>query len=337
MTRIAALVALLSLGLIASAPAQAQPVTLRFSSFEPPVAFITKEVLTPWAERVAKDSNGTLKIEMYPGGTLGRDPAGQIKLVQDGVADIAWIVPSYTPGRFDDTQVVELPFLVRNPLEGSVAAWRMVERGVWSGFDEIRPLGVFTTPPNQVHGTFPIKGPGDIQGKKFRAAGPTQLAMLKSMGAVPVGGITGANLAESLSRGLVEGTLNEWNALSSFRALEIVRHHAAVPMGSVVLMVAMNKARYDGLPAEAKAAIDRHSGEAFSRVFGEALTARSQVVMGETAKNAKHTLVNLSGDDLKRWEEAARPSIEAWANETPRRAKLLEAYTAELTKLRASN
>jgi TRAP-type C4-dicarboxylate transport system substrate-binding protein len=39
---------------------------------------------------VTKASNGTLKIEVFAGGTLGRNPLQQLKLVQDGVANMAW-------------------------------------------------------------------------------------------------------------------------------------------------------------------------------------------------------------------------------------------------------
>ena len=47
-------------------------------------------------------------------------------LVQDGVADLTWTVPGYTPGRFDDTQVAELPFLVTDATSGSLAQKTLV-------------------------------------------------------------------------------------------------------------------------------------------------------------------------------------------------------------------
>ena len=91
--------------------AEAQQIKLKFSSFEPPTAALTARVMTPWAAEVSKASGGNLQIDMYPGGILGRNPLTQLKLVQDGVADIAWIVLAYTPGRFDDADVVGRRYL----------------------------------------------------------------------------------------------------------------------------------------------------------------------------------------------------------------------------------
>lgn len=303
----------------AATVAEAQPVTLRFSSFEPPVAFITKEILTPWAERVGADSQGTLKVEMFPGGTLGRDPAGQLKLVIDGIADIAWIVPGYTPGRFDVSTVVELPFLVSSSFAGSVASWRMIETGVWKGggFDEVKVLGAFTNSPVIVNTTFPAKTISDIKGKKFRAAGPVSLNLVKTLGGVPVGGITGPQIAETMSRGLVDGSLNEWNALQTFRLLEVAKNHIVVPMGATSLMVVMNKAKYDGLPAAAKAALDKHAGAAFSKAFGKKFDANNDAVFAKARGEGKRTVLIPAPAEVAAWRAAVAPVTADWIKSRP--------------------
>ncbi len=119
----------LACGLCFGASAAAQQVKLRFGSFEPPTAPITARVLTPWAKEVSAASGGTLEIEMFAGGTLGRAPAQQIKLLQDGVADVVWTAPAFTPGRFGGYDVVEVPFLIRNVREGGLALWGSTSRG----------------------------------------------------------------------------------------------------------------------------------------------------------------------------------------------------------------
>ena len=57
-----------------SAPAAA--VELRFATGFPASHLMQKHVFEPWTEEVAKRSNGTLQIRMYPGGALGAAPAG---------------------------------------------------------------------------------------------------------------------------------------------------------------------------------------------------------------------------------------------------------------------
>ena len=61
-----------------------------------------------------KDSGGTLDIQTFPNGALGRNPGLQSKMLQDGVADIAWVIPSYTPGVYLDDDVFELPNIIQD-------------------------------------------------------------------------------------------------------------------------------------------------------------------------------------------------------------------------------
>ena len=47
-------------------------------------------------------------FKLYPGSILGAPPA-QAELVKKGVADVALVVPTYTPGLFPMSSVVEIP------------------------------------------------------------------------------------------------------------------------------------------------------------------------------------------------------------------------------------
>ena len=108
--------------------AQAQE-KLKFAVFTPDAEMTHQIVMKPWAEKVNRDSGGTLDIQTFPNGALGRNPGLQTKMLQDGVADIAWVIPSYTPGVYLDDDVFELPNVIQNSVEGSVAAWRLLQEG----------------------------------------------------------------------------------------------------------------------------------------------------------------------------------------------------------------
>lgn len=315
----------------------ADPVTLRFSSFEPPQAFITSKILTPWAQKVTAESQGTLKIEMYPGGTLGRDPAAQLKLVLDGVADIAWIVPGYTPGRFDAATVVELPFVVPDAYTGSLALTRVFEKGLLKGggFNDVKFLCVCANNPIFVNATFPATKLEDLKGHNFRAAGPVSLNVVKALGGVPIGGITGPALAESLSRGVIDATLNEWNALQTFRVLDVAKHQIILPLGSTSLMVIMNKAKYESLPAVAKAALDKNSGEVFAKFFGSKFDENNSAVFETAKKDNKRTVTVLTAEQQKPWRAAVQPAIDEWKKSTPDGDKLLKAFSDEVAAIQS--
>ena len=128
-----------------SAAAGAEPMTLKMAYFGGPKNPTYAKVMVPWAKEVSAASNGTIKIDAYPGGTLGRNPRVQVKLVLDEVADLGFFVPSYTPGRFPDNEVMELPGLFKNNLESGIAIWRLYEKGLLRGYDKFKVLMLTTT------------------------------------------------------------------------------------------------------------------------------------------------------------------------------------------------
>ncbi|WP_010139808.1 TRAP transporter substrate-binding protein [Oceanicola sp. S124] len=329
-----ALAALLASGLAGAAQAE----VLRFSSFEPPVAHVTKNILTPWAEEVNAASGGDLNIQIFPGGTLGRNPAQQLKLVEDGVADIAWVIPGYTPGRFNEGTVAELPFLVPSSEVGSAAMWSLYEDGVFKGdYEDFKLIGVMVSAPNGLASTVEITGPADLKGQNLRAPGPTMLSAIKSLEAVPVGGITGPTLAESASRGLIAGTLTQFGAIETFRLGDVISHYVDLPLGATPMLIVMNQAKYDSLSDKAKAAIDQHSGAAFSARFGASFDAN--VAEARARILAENDIAVLEPDAAlsAKWEEAMAVATADWIAATDNGQAIYDAFRAGIAEASAAN
>lgn len=307
---------------------------LRFASFEPPMAKLTSEVLTPFAKEVEKASDGTLKITMFAGGTLGRNPAQQLKLVMDGVADIAWIVLAYTPGRFDDADVVGLPFAVHNAVEGSLALQRMFEHGELRGFDELKVLALAATSPVVIHGTKPVKMPADLKGMRVRVTGDIPTRMIELLGAAPVQ-VGGGQVAESLSRGVVDYSLNNWGFVGDFKVDQVTSHHLNLPLGAVAVGVVMRKDKFDALPDKAKAAFEEFDGEALSRKIGQALDEQHEDVLAKVSKSGRNEVVIPDEATTQAWHKALEPVVESWRGLSPENEKLYTEFTGEIEKIRA--
>lgn len=319
---------------LAGVSAFAQTVTLKLASFEPPQAPITGKVLIPWAEEVSKASNGTLKIEVFAGGQLGRNPLQQLKLVEDGIADITWSVPGYTPGRFDDVEVAELPFIVNTAREGALAFTRMHQRGELAGFEKFKLLLIGTVPSNAIHSSFPIRSVDDLKGKRIRT-GSAQLAKLvRSLGAAPVQ-LGAPTVAESLSKGVIDGSLNEWNFVATFKLDQVARHHFDLPMGTVAVFVPMLKSRYDALPPEAKAALDRFSGMALAERFAGVVDATNAATRERVAASGKNSVVRPSDAQAAQWREATAALVEDWRKARPRNDAIHQSFTREIQAIRA--
>jgi TRAP-type C4-dicarboxylate transport system substrate-binding protein len=77
---------------------------------------------------------------------------------------------------------------------------------------------------------------------------------------------------------------------------------------------AMNKAKYDALPADIKKVIDANSGLATSKWVGKVMDEGDAPGI-EAAKAAGNKLITLDATETARWKAAAAPIAEAWVKE----------------------
>lgn len=318
-----------------------EPVTLRFATFLPPNGIFTGAdgVVGRWGKAIERDSEGLVKLQILAGGTLGsagRNPAAQLKMVTDGVADVSFIIPSTTPGRFPDDNLFGMP-VTRSSLEGSLAFWRLHKKGLMRGYADtsFRIIGLVVNPPNVLHARSPIKTLDDMKGKRFQASGTEQQNLLRALGGVPVGTVSVREVAEAISRGVVDGTPKDWIALHSFRIADAAPHHVDIPLGASTIMIAMNRARFDSLPEKARQAIEKNSGEVFSRMAGEMFDAKLKVDRERTLKDSKHTIVTLSSSERARWDQATNTVISSWRAESPANQKLWTTFNAVIDQVRS--
>ena len=80
--------------LLSTTAAFAQDVTLRFQHFVSPASANPAHFIEPWAKKVEAESNGRIKIEIFPFMQLGGKAPEQYDLIRDGVIDGGWVIPS---------------------------------------------------------------------------------------------------------------------------------------------------------------------------------------------------------------------------------------------------
>jgi TRAP-type C4-dicarboxylate transport system substrate-binding protein len=316
--------------------AHAQEVTLKLSAFIPAQAPTFAQVIKPWSEAVNADGKGIIKIDTFPGGVLGGSPGLQPKMVMDGIADIALVIPAYSPGRFPDNDVMELPGITKNSSESSLAIYRLYQRKLLRGYDEFYVVMLGTTNPYAIHTRTPVNSFTDIKGMKLRAGGPVASAALRALGVAPVG-MPITQVAENISRGLIDGTGGDWDVMYSFRIMEVAKHHyMAAVLGTVPVAVLMNRKVYDGLPGKAKAIIDQHSGEVMSHKFGGVHDGIQRAKLAETKAAADHTMVFPSDAELAQLDAIMATVIETWVQDHPNGRALFSALQEELARIRAT-
>lgn len=331
--KLSCVVATIAVLMLLDANAWAKPLVLKFGTIEPPQGWATENIVKPFFEKVERDAGGTIKIEMYTAGSLGRNPTKYLKHVKDGVMDMGWILNAYQPGQFPDDEVVNIPFVSENALESTLAINRMIKKGLLRGYDQTVLLGAFCLNQYGIHSSFPVKKPEDLVGKKMRLAGKMQHSLFEAVGGTPVG-MPATKIAESISRGVVSGVIFEWNGMVTFRVLDLTKYHTNVSFGTVVMSLVLNKKVYDSLPEIAKKAFDKHRGDPLVKNWGEKLIINDRRIMEKTATDPKHHIYTPSAVELNKWKTKMKPVVEDWVGKHPRGKLLLETYQTEIKKIR---
>nr|WP_306269501.1 TRAP transporter substrate-binding protein [Pararhizobium sp. IMCC3301] len=303
----------------ASSAGFAQEVTLRLHQFLPPQANVPKQILFPWAERVEKASGGRIKIDIFSAMALGGTPPQLIDQARDGVVDIVWTLPGYSPGRFPRAEVFELPFMMTNAEAVSRAYWQLYEDEMKDAdFKDFKILGAWVHGPGVIH----AKGKGvrslaDMNGKKLR--GPTRVIndMLSEAGATPVGMPVPA-IPEALSKGVIDGTVIPWEVTPALKIAELVNTHTEIggdrALYTATFVLAMNQQRYAALPDDLRKILDDNSGLEFSALAGR--TMQEYDVPGrKIAEESDNEIVVIEGDALAEWQAVAAPVVTRWIAE----------------------
>ena len=308
-----------------SGAAWAQEVTLKLHHFLPPMSPFHAKFMQPWADRVMKQSNGRIKIQVYPSMQLGGTPPQMFDQIKDGITDIGWTVAGYSAGRFPTFEIFELPFMVNSASGGSRALWEFVQVNKLdkTEFKDVKLLAVHQHDEPHFHMVGkPIKTLGDLKGMKVRA--PTRITnkLLSALGATPVG-MPITQVSDALSKGVINGALVPWEIVPSIKAHELVKYHSEIDPQSpwlyaTVFIFAMNKEKYASLPPDLKKIIDANSGPALSMSIGK-MADEEAIPARKLATERNNNFNTIPMDELKNWRKAAQTVTDDWIKDLDKR------------------
>lgn len=302
---------------LAAGAATAQEVTLRLHHFLSAQGNVPRLVLDVWADRIEAESNGRIRIERFPAMQLGGTPAELMDQVIDGVVDLAWTVNGFTPGRFPRTEVFELPFFVQDARAASFAYRTLFEQEMaGTEFEDVLILANWVHGPGVIHTSRPVATIGDMSGLKIRTPSRMVGRFLNILGAEPIG-LPVSAIPENLSRGVIDGAVIPWEVTTALRVAELVNNHTEFENSypyTVTFTLAMNRERYDSLPADLREIIDRNSGMDLS-VFAGGTQADADGPARQIAVERNNNIITIPEAEVAAWRDAAQPIYDAWVAE----------------------
>jgi TRAP-type C4-dicarboxylate transport system substrate-binding protein len=328
----------LALLVAAAAPVQAQtqaptpPILLKFSQFLGPTSFFQLDVVEPWAHELEARTGGKVKIEIHDGSSPLGQVTAQASQVQAGAVDIALGLRGAEGDRFPASSIVELPFVVPNAAIGSRALWTLAQDGpLADDYKDFKLLALFVHNPGLIHTAAKrVVVLDDIKGLRLRAANRTVAAALEQIGARPA--VLQVNdVMPAVQAGQLDGIVTNWgNPLVGFN--DYMKFHTEVQFYSSAFFIVMNRARYDGLPADVRGAIDAISGAVWVAKFG-AYWDKWDAPVRAGADAPGHEIIRPDQAAMAGWKAGLKPVTERYLAALSARVPQAQAAYARLIGL----
>ena len=320
--------------LLGSIPsANAQEIELRVSHFLPPNHTFQKAMVA-WGELLEKESKGRLKLRIYPAGQLGGPANRQFDAARNGITDIAIGLHGATPNRYQMTELVSLPFA--GPSLGATSAImsrRLTELAptyLAKEHEGIRILWMAVTPRLMFHSKASITKVEDFKGLRVRYAGIQFKNIIDSLGASPLL-VPPQEAQDSLSKGIIDAATFPYEGAASFGLGTVAKFSLEPGVAAATFAVVMNPAKYDALPADLKALIDKTTGAAAAEAFGKMLDEAE--IHGKSDLISKGVTVNvLNDDELSKLKKILAPQVEAAIGEVEKKDSAARKFFQEFSK-----
>lgn len=324
-----------------TALAQQPVVTLKFHTFMAPQSNVWLNMHKAWMAKVEKESGGRIKFEAYPAMQLGGTPVQLYDQAKDGVVDIVWTLPGNTAGRFPRVEVFDLPFMMTNAEATSKAYWEYVQTLAADEFKDVQVIALQVHGPGVIHTVDkPVKSIADLKGLKLRAPTRQATKLLASLGATPVG-MPLPGIPDALSKGTINGCVIPWEVVPSVKVHELTKYHAEFdPAGGALytttFVMAMNKAKYNSLPADLKKVIDNNSGMATSAWLGKVQQGGDVAGRKSASDRGGNTIFTVSPAEAQEFRRKSRSIEVEWVEDMNKRGfdgrKLLDTARALIEK-----
>jgi TRAP-type transport system periplasmic protein len=291
----------------AEAPAkQVEPsIVLSYSIFFPPT-HAQCIAGTQWAEEIEKRSNGYVKINVFPGGTLTAAPDCYDGVVQ-GISDIGMSCFAYTRGRFPVMEALDLPLGYPSGMVATKAANDFYDAVKPKELDDIKLLYIHAHGPGLLHTKKPVQNLEELKGMKIRSTG-LSAKVVEALGGVAVA-MPQPGTYEALQKGVVEGTFAPIETLKGWKQGEVIKSTTeCTSIGyTTAMFVVMNKSKWNQLPENIQ--------NIFKEVSSEYIDVHGRVWDEADAEGREFTLelgnviVPMTDEESARWKAAVAPVI----------------------------
>jgi TRAP-type C4-dicarboxylate transport system substrate-binding protein len=288
---------------IGSQTASAADFVLRFASLNTADAPVYHDILEPLARQIEADSHGRIQVDLRPLGVYGKPVEG------------------YTPGRFPQSTVMELPLMFGDSVAGTKVFWQLYQEGLLAkDYADVKVLALYVLPP---YGLLTVNrnvtALKDLRGLRMRTPSPTVGLALARLGTIPIGVPVNA-IAANLANGTLDAIAYGWDSLYTSPGVDgkpladQVKYLVDANFAAPALMVVMNKAKYEALPEDLRKIIDAHTGGDLSLTFAKYREVTEAAAKQRLKADGVHVVITLTPAQREEMAKIIAPVVMDWAN-----------------------
>jgi len=295
-------------------PAQAEPIVIKFSHVVAPDTPKGKGALK-FKELAELYTNGAVTVEVYPNSQLYKDKEEMEALQLGAVQILAPSLAKFGPLGLPDFEMFDLPFMfngyddLRKITDGPIGKALLAKLGDKG----ILGLAYWDNAFKIMSANSPLHVPDDFLGLKMRIQSSKILeAQMQALGAVPQV-MPFSEVYQALQTGVVDGTENPPSNMYTQKMNEVQKHATLSNHGYLGYAVIVNKAFWDGLPADIRTQLDRAMAEATVYANGIAKGENDKAMAAMLAAGTTE-FYTLTDDERAQWVAALRPVHAAMAD-----------------------
>jgi len=288
------------------------PITLVLSNYESATVYHSTDLLQPWIAELEERSGGRIKIEAHYNEEIVKMNDTYDALIK-GTVDIANFIPHIVTGKFAMYQVEAF-----SPYNYEGYRLSRIVTELYQQFPEeqaefagLQPLLFYGFSSYVGTKDVPIKTLEDGKGLKMIMAGETAAERAKALGWTPLDAPP-PEVYSMFQTGVADGggVVALGDLAGGFKWGELIKHVTLVPTNRLCTAYAMNKAKFDSLPADLQALLiemmDKYAD------VGDQMENLKSAKDIEAAKAMGVNFYTLSSDEVARWMAADEPVKNAY-------------------------
>ena len=302
MKRTSILLGLVCLGLAFVAQAE-EPIVIKFSHV---VAADTPKgkAAEHFAKVAAEKTNGKVKVEVYANSTLYKDKEEMEALQLGSVQMLAPSLAKFGPLGVKEFEVFDLPYIfddykqlhavtegpIGKDLLGKLAPKGILGLAFWDN-------GFKVMSANK-----PLREVKDFRGQKMRIQSSKVLeAQMKALGAVPQV-MAFSEVYQALQTGVVDGTENPPSNLYTQKMYEVQKYVTNSDHGYLGYAVIVNKAFWEGLPADIRKALEQAMTES-TKYANDIAKKENEDSLAKVKASGKSEIIELTPEQKMAWKK----------------------------------